>query len=118
MGEKNWVFGDGDLPPAGDKDPQGHEALMITNLHESEARITIDILFEDAPPMKGITAVVGGERVRCFRLDKPIGDQNYQIPQGQYSLVVHSDKTVIAVFGRLDVRQNDLAYYSVQGYSF
>jgi hypothetical protein len=117
-GMRHWVFGDGDLPPAGMKDPKGHEALMVTNLGAKDAHLTIDVLFEDKPPVKGITAVVGSERVRCFRLDGPIGDQEYRIPFGQYALVVRSDVPVVAVFGRVDVRQSDLSYYSVQGYSF
>lgn len=117
-GKKNWVFSDGDLPPAGDKEPRGHEALMVTNLNECDACLSIDILFEDKPPVKNITATVGGERVRCFRLDQPLGEERYIITEGQYSLVLHSNVPVVAVFGRLDVRQPNLAYYSVQGYSF
>lgn len=117
-GKLNWVFCDGDLPPSGEREPLGHEALMVTNLNGREARLMIDILFEDQPPVKGIAATVGGERVRCFRLDRPIGDQQFKIPSGQYSLVLHSDVPVVAVFGRLDVRQPNMAYYSVQGYSF
>jgi hypothetical protein len=117
-GRKNWVFCDGDLPPSGDREPLGHEALMVTNLNDRTAHLTIDILFEDGPPVKGIPAAVGAERVRCFRLDRPLGDTGYQIPKGQYSLVLHSDVPVVAVFGRLDVRQPNMAYYSVQGYSY
>ena len=55
--------------------------------------------------------------MRCFRLDKPLGEQKFRIPFGQYALVVHSDLPVVAVFGRLDVRQANMAYYSVAGYS-
>lgn len=117
-GRKNWVFCDGDMPPAGDKEPFGHEALMVTNLNSQEAELTIDILFEDKEPVKNITLKLGGERVVCIRLDKPIGDQNYEIPAGQYALVLHSNVPVVAVFGRLDVRQPNMAYYSVQGYSY
>jgi hypothetical protein len=32
--------------------------------------------------------------------------------------VVRSDVPVVAVFGRLDVRQANMAYYSVAGYAF
>jgi hypothetical protein len=117
-GAKNWVFCDGDLPPAGDREPYGHEALMITNLNSDDAHIEIDILFEDHPPHKGIRVTVPAERVRCIRLDKPLGDEGYQIAFGQYSLIVHSPIPVVAVFGRLDVRQPNMAYYSVQGYNF
>jgi hypothetical protein len=117
-GMNHWVFCDGDLPPSGSQAPFGHEALMVTNTGSMEARLRIDILFEDRPPIKDVTSVVGGERVRCFRLDEPLGDQGVRIPKGQYSLVLHSDVPVVAVFGRLDVRQSNLAYYSVQGFSY
>jgi len=50
--------------------------------------------------------------------DQPLGDQRFQIPSGQYSLVLHSDLPVASVFGRLDVRQPNLAYYSVTGYAW
>lgn len=117
-GMKNWIFSDGDLPPEGESEPFGHEALMITNLNEVTAELEIDILFEDREPEKGIKIAVAGERVKCIRLDQPIGSWCFQIPKGQYSLVLHSNVPVVAVFGRLDVRQPNLAYYSVQGYGY
>lgn len=118
-GNKTWVFPDGDLPPKGDNpDFEGHEALTVTNLNTVPAHLSIDIYFEDKDPVKGLTFTLGAERVFCFRLDKPCFDQNYQIPFGQYSLVVRSDVPVVSVFGRLDVRQVNMAYYSMSGYSF
>ena len=36
----------------------------------------------------------------------------------QYTVWVKSDVPVCACFGRLDVRQTNMAYYSVEGYSF
>jgi hypothetical protein len=117
QGRKNWVFADGDLPPAGDREPYGHEALMVVNLNRKRANLGLDILFEDKEPVRDIRVSVDAERVRCFRLDKPLGEQGYQIPHGQYALVVRSDLPVVAVFGRLDVRQDNLAYYSVAGFS-
>jgi hypothetical protein len=117
-GKMNWLFCDGDLPPAGDREPLGHEALMVTNLNAQDVHLIIDLYFEDREPVKGLTATVAAERVRCFRLDQPLGDQRFQIPSGQYSLVLHSDLPVASVFGRLDVRQPNLAYYSVTGYAW
>lgn len=117
-GKKNWVFADGELPPAGDKEPFGHESLMVVNLNNEKAELRIDIIFEDRGPVKGLTHTLEGERVVCFRLDKPICDQNYQIPMGQYALALYSTVPVVAVFGRLDVRQPNMSYYSVQGYSY
>jgi hypothetical protein len=117
-GRRNWVFCDGDLPPTGDREPLGHEALMVTNLNNEAAELSVDLIFEDREPVKNITQMLAGERVICMRLDMPIGNQQYQIPKGQYSLVLHSNVPVVAVFGRLDVRQPNMAYYSVQGYAY
>lgn len=117
-GRNNWVFCDGDLPPAGSAEPFGHEALMVTNLNHEATMLSIDIIFEDREPVKNITQKLEGERVICIRLDKPIGEQNFQIPKGQYSLVLHSNIPVVAVFGRLDVRQPNMSYYAVQGFSY
>jgi hypothetical protein len=117
-GKKNWVFADGDLPPAGEKEPFGHEALMITNLNRQRANISLEILFEEREPVAVASLGVEGMRVKCFRLDKPLGEKKFRIPFGQYALVVRSDVPIVAAFGRLDVRQPNLAYYSVAGYSF
>jgi hypothetical protein len=117
-GKRHWIFSDGDLPPAGEVEPFGHEALMVVNANEEKANLEIDILFEDKDPIKGLTQGIEGERVLCIRLDKPVGNEQYIIPSGQYALVLHSDVPVVAAFGRLDVRQSNLAFYSVQGYSY
>lgn len=117
-GMKNWIFTDGDLPPKGDGDLPGHEALIITNVSDKKAEIRIDILFPDKDPKKDIRVEVQGERVLCIRLDEPFGDEMYQIPFGQYSLVLHSNIPVVATFGRLDVRQPNLAYYIVDGFGY
>ena len=117
QGRKHWIFSDGDLPPAGDQEPLGHEALMVVNLNRKPAQLKLEVLFEDREPVRDIALRVDGERVRCFRLDKPLGESRYRIPFGQYALVVHSDLPVVAVFGRLDVRQANMAYYSVAGFA-
>lgn len=117
-GRYNWVFCDGDLPPAGSKEPFGHEALMITNLYEQDAHLDFEILFEDRDPDSNITLTLKAKRTICIRLDKPFGDQQYKLPFGQYALHLHSDVPVAACFGRLDVRQSNMAYYTVPGFSF
>ena len=118
-GKKNWVFCDGDLPPSGENpDFQGHEALMITNVGKKDAHIRIRIIFEDKPAYDKITIDLNAERTTCLRLDKPIGKEQYQIPFGQYAIHVISNVPVCACFGRLDVRQTNMAYYSPAGYSF
>lgn len=115
-GKKLWVFSDGDLPPKGDSVPFGHEALMVLNMNEQDANLELVIYFEDKEPVKGINLKIPARRVKCFRMDLPLGSQNFKIPFGQYALAVNSDVPVVAVFGRLD-RRKDMAYYSVQSFS-
>ena len=119
-GKKNWVFCDGYLPPHGDnKDFEGHEALMITNLNEEKATIELVFVFEDREPETGIMICLDGMRTTCIRLDKPLGEKGFTLGESvQYTVWVKSDIPVCASFGRLDVRQVNMAYYSVEGYSF
>ena len=119
-GEKNWVFCDGYLPPKGN-DPafEGHEALMLTNLNEEKARIELVLIFEDRQPETGIFVELDGMRTVCLRMDEPLGSQKFVLDESvQYTVWVKSDIPVCACFGRLDVRQTNMAYYSPAGYSF
>ena len=115
LGKKTWVFADGDLPPQGQSEPLGHEALMVVNNCGEEAEITLDLLFEDKEPKEGIKITVPAKRVNCFRMDFPIGEEAYSIPKGQYAVILNSSVPVVAVFGRLD-RRKDMAYYPLAGY--
>ena len=113
-GKNVWVIPDGDLPPKGTGDLPGHESLIILNTGRQEAKIKLDFYFEDRPPKTKISVSVPAERVKCFRLDKPIA--GYQVPFGQYALRVTSSVPVIVQFGRLDVRQPNMAYYCTMAY--
>ena len=119
-GKKNWVFCDGYLPPHGDNpDFEGHEALMLTNLNDTAAKIELVFLFEDKDPEEGIFLTLDGMRTTCVRLDQPLGEQGLMLGEAvQYTVWVKSDLPICACFGRLDVRQTNMAYYSVEGYSF
>lgn len=115
IGKKIWLFADGDLPPRGTAEPLGHEALVITNAGDRDATIDMEILFSDREPEGNIVLKVPARRVIGFRLDAPIGERRFQIPSGQYALVLKSDVPVVMVFGRLD-RRKDCAYYEMDGY--
>ena len=119
-GKKNWVFCDGYLPPHGDNPEfEGHEALMLTNLNQKKAEIELTFIFEDREPISGITVTLDGMRTTCIRLDKPLGKDNILLGEAvQYTVWVKSDTPICACFGRLDVRQTNMAYYSFEGYSF
>ena len=118
IGKKVWVFADGDLPPhpIGAEDPKAHEALMVVNNNERQANLSITLLFENAEPKQGLRLTVPPKRVNCFRMDLPIWGGDYVVPFGQYAVIVESDVPVVAVFGRLDRREN-MAYYPVAPYA-
>ena len=120
IGKKNWVFCDGYLPPHGDNsDFEGHEALMITNLNAQKANIELVFVFEDKEPLTYVTLTLDGMRTTCVRLDKPLGKEGVLLGEAvQYTVWVKSDVPICACFGRLDVRQSNMAYYSLSGYSF
>ena len=119
-GKKNWVFCDGYLPPHGDNPEfEGHEALMLTNLNEETADIELVFIFEDRPPEDDIIVKLDGMRTTCVRLDMPLGEKKFKLGESvQYTVWVKSSLPICACFGRLDVRQTNMAYYSVEGYSF
>ena len=119
-GKKNWVFCDGYLPPKGDNPAfEGHEALMLTNLNDEKAVIELVLIFEDKAPEGGILVELDGMRTTCVRMDQPLGEKGVQLGEAeQYTVWVKSSVPICACFGRLDVRQTNMAYYSVEGYSF
>ena len=81
-GRKVWIFPDGDLPPAGDPDLplEGHESLIVLNTGDEDAQIEMDVYFTDREPEVGLRLVAPARRVTCFRMDKPVGDRQFQVP--------------------------------------
>ncbi len=117
-GRKTWILPDGDLPPAGEDGLplEGHESLIVLNTGDEDAHIELDVYFSDREPESGIKLLAPARRVTCFRMDKPVGDRQYQVPFGQYALRLRSDVPIIVQMGRADVRQPNLAYYTTMGY--
>ena len=118
-GRKVWIFPDGDLPPPGDRGLplEGHESLIVLNAGDEEAHIELDVFFSDREPEAGIKLLAPARRVTGFRMDKPVGDRQFKVPFGQYALRLRSSAPIVAQIGRADVRQTNLAYYTVLGYS-
>ena len=86
---------------------------MLLNVGGQPARVKLDFYFEGRDPIKDVTMTVGGERVICVRLDDPKQIGGLAIPElTQYSIRVRSDVPIVAQFGRLDVTQPNLAYYT------
>ena len=119
-GKKSWYIPDGWIPrqKAGEESGyEGHEALIVPNCNEEEAKIRIDFYFEDKAPIENVMFTVGGKRVKCFRMDKPeeIGGVTLGRLQ-QYALRVRSDVEIVVQFGRMDVTQPNCSYIGLMGY--
>ena len=119
-GKKSWYIPDGWIPrqKAGEESGyEGHEALIVLNCNEEEAKIRIDFYFEDKAPIENVMFTVGGKRVKCFRMDKPeeIGGVTLGRLQ-QYALRVRSDVEIVVQFGRMDVTQPNCSYIGLMEY--
>ncbi|HRT38029.1 MAG TPA: sensory rhodopsin transducer [Rectinema sp.] len=116
-GKKQWVYPDLELPPPGDFPLKGHESLIILNMNDSDASIIITLYFTDKEPVSLPALTVKARRVRCLRLDKE-EEIGIQLPrETQYALRLNADVPVVAQYGRLDTRQQNMAFYTVMGYS-
>ena len=117
MGKTLWVYPDLELPPPGDSPLKGHESLIILNMNDADASIALCLYFTDREPVELAPVKVAARRVRCFRLDN-VDDVGTRIPrETQYALRVRADIPVVAQYGRLDTRQQNMAFYTVMGYS-
>ena len=118
-GAKTWYFPDGYLPEkTNNGEMEAHEALMLFNTNETDAKVLIDIYFSDREPVKNIKIPVEAERIKTLRLDDPNDFEGLEIPAlTQYSIRVRSDVNIVAQFGRLDTTQNNMAYYGCIGYA-
>ncbi len=117
-GAKIWYFPDGYLPEkTGEGELEPHEALMLLNAGTKAAHVKLDLYFDNKDPVKDITVSVEAERIRCLRMDhaEEIGGVHIP-PLTQYAVRVRSDVNIVAMFGRLDTTQANLALYGCMGY--
>jgi hypothetical protein len=120
-GSKLWFVADGYLPLKARTENagfEGHEAIMILNCGDSEARVLMDVYYEDREPVLGVKLAVPPRRVKCFRMDHPAEIGGLEIRRlEQYALRFRSDVEVIVQYGRMDVAQPNLAYIGMMGHS-
>lgn len=118
IGRKTWVFPDGELPPAGSHELKGHESIVILNMTKEKAHIKFTLYFENSDPYKDIEVSVDPERVRCFRMDHVADICGYSVQlQTQYAICLTSNVPIIVQYGRLDTREQPMAFYTNTGYS-
>lgn len=117
-GKKVWLFPDGERPPFGQSELQGHESFVIFNPNEEDAHVQAVLYYEDAQPDRIPEWIVPAQRVRCFRshLKEDFGEYTLEINR-QYAVKIESSVPVIIQYGRLDPRQSNLAFYTTMGYT-
>ena len=123
LGHTIWVLPDGDLPPRDPYNPElknpethGHESIVILNVGTQPVSPFLHIYFSDKDPWRIELKEIPPQRVVCYRLDEPVGADSHIIPPGQFAVVLECDRPVVAQIGRMDVRQPNLAYYTVMGF--
>lgn len=115
-GRKTWFFPDAELPPPGDGELQGHESVIILNPNQKPATVLVTLYWTTGSPDR-FTVDVAAEAVRCLRTDVRSDMGGLEIPLGvQYAIGLVSDVGVVGQYGRLDVRQPNMAFYSTPGY--
>ncbi len=120
-GKKSWYIADGWIPvekATDDSGYVGHEALILLNCNDEDAKVFIDVYFEDKDPVENIPVTIPAKRVRCLRMDKP--EEIGGVVLGglyQYSLRIRSEIPIVAQFGRMDVTQPNCSYIGLMGYS-
>ena len=117
-GSRTWYFADGYLPEKSNVGRvEAHEALMLLNVAQKDANVSLDFFFDDREPVRNVGVIVKAERIIALRMDRPdeIGGVVLE-PLQQYAVRVCSDVNIIAQFGRVDTTQPNMSYYSPMGY--
>lgn len=118
IGNKLWIFPDGELPPAGDFPAKGHESVIILNTSDMPAVCKLTIYYTDREPVENIEVVVEPRRVRCIRTNNPDDLQGYIVPQEvQYAMKWECSIPVVMQYGRLDTRDQPMHFYINQGFA-
>ena len=120
-GSKLWFVADGWLPLQARTDNtgfEGHEAIMILNCGDRDARVLMDVFFENREPIENVALTVPARRVKCFRMDHPAEIGGLEIKRlDQYALRFRSDIEVIVQYGRMDISQPNLAYIGMMAHA-
>jgi hypothetical protein len=118
-GARVWFIPDTYLAtPPNRNDPYfSHEAVCILNTGPRPAHISLDLYFEDRPPVKDIRLTVGAERTAHVRLDRPEALGGVEVPRDTpYAIRLRSDVPVIVQYSRLDTTQWNLALMTTMAY--
>jgi hypothetical protein len=116
-GKNIWLIPDCELPCEGDGVVKGHESVIVLNTGKKNAKIKVILYFTDNEKYDNIIWEVGGEKVKCFRMNDTRDMCGFVVPHNtQYAMKLISGVPVVIQYGRLDNRQSNLAYYTTLGF--
>ncbi len=117
LGRKLWFFADGELPPPGVGHLVGHESLVVLNPNSTDAMVRVCLYWADRDP-DVFSVNVPSRRVRCVRTNDPEQMGGIVVPpEVQYAISLTSNVGIVVQYGRLDVRQANMAFYPSTGFS-
>lgn len=118
IGEKVWIIPDCELPREGEGVAKGHESVIIVNDTDTDAKISVKLLFTDKEPYEDIKWSVKAGRVRCFRTNNIEDMCGFKVPfETQYAMKITSNTKIVVQYGRLDNTQPNLAFYTTLAYT-
>jgi hypothetical protein len=98
------------MPPAGEGDVEGHEAICMLNVSDQSADVTLTFYFEDREPEAVTGLSCGARRTRHIRLDRSDELAGYVLPEETpYALVLESTAPLTVQHTRVDTRTPALA---------
>lgn len=101
-----WLIADAYLPAAGEGPPYGHEAICLLNASDDEARIVLDLYFEDREPVRELEFWLRAERTLHLRTDRFSDHVRVDVPREvPYAIRVRSSVALGVQYSRLDVTQ-------------
>ncbi len=123
IGKKIWIFPDAFLPAIGKPyktsdsgDQFSHESLCIVNTSNTEAKLSIDFLFEDTDPIENYETIINSKRSLHLRLDK-IEINGEKLPREKpYSIILRSNKNIVAQLSRLDTTSEYNSFMTTLGW--
>ncbi len=117
-GKKRWAFAAGHIPlHSTGKEPDftSHDKVAILNTSDSDAEISIKILFEDREPLSEFKVKVRAGRVRKVWINDLIDP--YPVPlDTAYSIDLSANVNVIVQFSRMETSSRETAGFVVTPY--
>ncbi len=119
LGKNTWLIPDMYWPEITSKGHYvSHESICVLNLSKKDAKIAIDLFFEDRAPIKGLKSSCGIQRTHHIRMDAlKNASGELAVPRGvPYAAVVKSSTPIVVQYTRVDTTQKENALMTTMAY--